>query len=216
VMMKSMMGHNWPPGYGIEIRGDMTQMMDSFARLLHGLELAILFIFLVLVAQFGGFLQPGQMIFSIPLELSGVFVALFLNHQAFSTVSIMAVIVLTGMDATTAILLIDQIMRFRKQGMPRNVAIRKACPTRLRPIMMTSMITLAVMAPVAFFPKTGMEAYSPLGTVIIGGLMMGTVLSLIDIPIMNSLIDDLQRWLQVHVGKQDPATLPPVEEKETP
>jgi len=211
VMMKAMGKLNWPPGYGLEVRGDMTQMMDSFARLLAGLEFAMLFIFLVLVAQFRGFLQPAQMVFSIPLELSGVFVALWMKSQAFSTVSIMAVIVLTGMDATTAILLIDQILRFRAQGMPRNLAIRKACPTRLRPILMTSLITIVVMFPVAFFPKTGMDAYSPMGTVILGGLIMGTLLSLIDIPIMHSLVDDAQRWLAVHVMKQDPSNLPPVD-----
>ena len=211
VMMKAMSKLNWPPGYGLEVRGDMTQMMDSFARLLAGLEFAMLFIFLVLVAQFRGFLQPAQMVFSIPLELSGVFLALWFQQQAFSTVSIMAVIVLTGMDATTAILLIDQILRYRNQGMPRNQAIRKACPTRLRPILMTSLITIVVMFPVAFFPKTGMDAYSPMGTVILGGLIMGTLLSLIDIPIMHSLVDDGQRWLAVHIMKQDPATLPPVE-----
>ncbi|MBT9584447.1 efflux RND transporter permease subunit [bacterium] len=211
VMMKAMSKLNWPPGYGLEVRGDMTQMMDSFARLLAGLEFAMLFIFLVLVAQFRGFMQPAQMVFSIPLELSGVFLALWLQQQAFSTVSIMAVIVLTGMDATTAILLIDQILRYRSQGMPRNLAIRKACPTRLRPILMTSLITIVVMFPVAFFPKTGMDAYSPMGTVILGGLIMGTLLSLIDIPIMHSLVDDGQRWLAIHVLKKDPTTLTPVE-----
>ena len=212
VMMEALSKINWPPGYGMEIRGDMTQMMDSFARLLKGLAFSIIFILLVLVAQFRGLLQPIQMVFSIPLELTGVFIALWLNHQAFSSVSIMAIIVLTGMDATTAILLIDQIMRYRERGIPRNRAIREACPTRLRPILMTSLITIVVMLPVAFSPKTGMDAYSPLGTVIIGGLLMGTVLSLIDIPIMHSLVDDAQRWMQVHLLRKDPASLPAVDD----
>ena len=191
VMSEAMSKLSWPPCYGLEMRGDMTQMMESFARLLDGLVLALLFIFLVLAAQFGGFLQPAQMLLSLPLELCGVFVALWLNHQAFSTVSILGVIVLTGMDATTAILLIDQIMRLRRQGIPRDEAIVAACPTRLRPILMTSTITLVVMVPLACFPRTGMDAYSPLGTVIIGGLLMGTLLSLVDIPLMHSLVDDL-------------------------
>lgn len=195
VMMKAMAKLNWPPGYTLEMRGDMTQMMDAFARLLLGLQLAVLFIFLVLVAQFRGFLQPLQMIFSLPLELSGVFFALWLAHQAFSSVSIMAVIVLTGMDITTAILLIDQILRLRAQGMPRNEAIIKACPQRLRPILMTSVITIIVMLPVSIAPKTGMDAYSPLGTVVVGGLIVGTILSLLDIPIMHAYIDDLVNWL---------------------
>jgi hydrophobic/amphiphilic exporter-1 (mainly G- bacteria), HAE1 family len=195
-MMKSMEKLNWPPGYSIELRGDMTQMMDAFSRLLIGLELAVFFIFLLLVAQFRGFLQPLQMVFSLPLELAGVFMALWMAHQAFSSVSIMAVIILTGMDITTAILLIDQILRLRHEGMPRNEAIIKACPIRLRPILMTSAITIIVMLPVAAFPKTGMDAYSPLGTVIVGGLLVGTILSLFDIPIMHAYIDDFSIWLQ--------------------
>lgn len=198
VMMKAMAQLNWPPGYTIEIRGDMTQMMDAFGRLLMGLQLALLFIFLVLVAQFRGFLQPLQMVFSLPLELSGVFFALWLAHQAFSSVSIMAVIILTGMDITTAILLIDQILRHRHSGMPRDEAIIKACPERLRPILMTSVITIIVMLPVSIAPKTGMDAYSPLGTVVVGGLIVGTILSLLDIPIMHAYIDDLVIWLQKH------------------
>ncbi|MBX9569874.1 MAG: efflux RND transporter permease subunit [Candidatus Obscuribacterales bacterium] len=196
VMMKAMAKLNWPPGYTLEMRGDMTQMMDAFGRLLMGLQLAILFIFLVLVAQFRGFLQPLQMVFSLPLELSGVFFALWLAHQAFSSVSIMAVIILTGMDITTAILLIDQILRHREAGMPRDEAIIKACPERLRPILMTSVITIIVMLPVAIAPKTGMDAYSPLGTVVVGGLIVGTILSLLDIPIMHAYIDDLLNWLK--------------------
>ena len=195
VMMKAMAKLNWPPGYTIEMRGDMTQMMDAFAKLLGGLQLAILFIFLVLVAQFRGFLQPLQMIFSLPLELSGVFFALWLAHQAFSSVSIMAVIILTGMDITTAILLIDQILRYREQGMLRDEAIIKACPVRLRPILMTSIITIIVMLPISIAPKTGMDAYSPLGTVVVGGLIVGTILSLLDIPIMHAYVDDLLQFL---------------------
>ncbi len=195
VMMKAMAKLNWPPGYTIEMRGDMTQMMDAFGRLIMGLQLALLFIFLVLVAQFRGFLQPLQMVFSLPLELSGVFFALWLAHQAFSSVSIMAVIILTGMDITTAILLIDQILRHRQAGMPRDEAIIKACPERLRPILMTSVITIIVMLPVSVAPKTGMDAYSPLGTVVVGGLIVGTILSLLDIPIMHAYVDDLLNWL---------------------
>lgn len=200
VMMKAMANMNWPPGYTIEMRGDMTQMMDAFGRLLMGLQLALLFIFLVLVAQFRGFLQPIQMVFSLPLELSGVFFALWLAHQAFSSVSIMAVIILTGMDITTAILLIDQILRHRESGMTRDEAIIKACPERLRPILMTSIITVIVMLPVAIAPKTGMDAYSPLGTVVVGGLIVGTILSLLDIPIMHAYTDDLVNWLSRKFG----------------
>ena len=190
VLQKAVSDINWPPGYGMEIRGDMTQMMDSFRRLLIGLELAILMIFLVLVAQFRGILQPFQMILSLPLELTGVFIGLVLMGQAFSTVSIMAVIILTGMDITTAILMIDLMNRYRKEGMSEAESIERGAVERLRPILMTSIITIIVMIPVSVAPRTGIDAYSPLGTVVVWGLIAGTALSLLVIPVMHSLIDE--------------------------
>lgn len=186
---------NFPPGYGIEMRGDMTQMMDSFRRLMGGLLFALMLMYLVLVIQFRGFMQPLQMIASLPLELAGVFIALWLAGQAFSTVSLLGIIVLTGMDITTAVLMIDLIMKYRDRGIPRDEAIILACPDRLRPILMTAGITLIVMLPIAFAPKTGLDAYQPLAMAVVGGLLMGTILSLFDIPIMHTYVDDLQKWL---------------------
>lgn len=186
---------NFPPGYGMEMRGDMTQMMDSFRRLMQGLLLSLALMYLVLVIQFRGFLQPLQMIASLPLELAGVFLALFLAHQAFSTVSILGIIVLTGMDITTAVLMIDLIMKYRDQGVPRDEAIVRACPDRLRPILMTAGIALVVMLPIAFAPKTGLDAYQPLAMAVVGGLISGTILSLFDIPIMHTYVDDFVKWL---------------------
>ena len=185
---------NFPPGYGLEMRGDMTQMMDSFRRLVNGLFLALALMYLVLVIQFRGFLQPLQMIASLPLELAGVFIALWLASQAFSTVSILGIIVLTGMDITTAVLIIDLIMKYRDRGIPRDEAIIRACPDRLRPILMTVGITLVVMLPIAFAPKTGLDAYQPLAMAVVGGLIMGTILSLFDIPIMHTYVDDFTKW----------------------
>lgn len=186
---------NFPPGYSIEMRGDMTQMMDSFRRLFSSLMLAVVFMYLILVAQFRSFLAPFQMVASLPLELSGVFFGLWLMKMHFSSVSIMAVIVLSGMDITTAILLIDLIMRYREQGMPRDDAIKRACPERLRPILMTSCTTMAAMTPLAFFPTGGLDAYQSLGVVVIFGLIVGTILSLFDIPIMHTYVDDLTQWI---------------------
>lgn len=202
IMMKAMTQMNWPPrDYGMEVRGDMTQMMDSFRRMLGGFVIALILMYLVLVVQFGSFLQPAQMLFSLPLELSGVFLFLYLMHQAFSTVSILGVIVLTGMDITAAILLIDHILHYRSRGMARNEAVVRGCMERLRPILMTSLVTVAALSPVAFFPQTGTDAYQPLGTAVVGGLLVGTILSLIDIPIMHTLVDDLQQGFRRFLGK---------------
>ena len=205
---------NFPPGYGIELRGDMTQMMDSFRRLLSGLGLSLILMYLILVVQFRGFLQPLQMLASLPLELAGVFIALWLAHAAFSTVSILGIIVLTGMDITTAVLMIDLIMKYRDQGMPRDLAIQKACPDRLRPILMTAGITLIVMLPVAISPKTGMDAYQPLAVAVVGGLISGTILSLFDIPIMHTFVDDFVRWLNKTFRDRDYTWPTPDEEQD--
>lgn len=185
---------NFPPGYGVEVRGDMTQMMDSMRRLVQSLGISLVLMYLVLVVQFRGFLQPLQMIASLPLELAGVFIALWISHAAFSTVSVLGIIVLTGMDITTAVLMVDLIMKYRDQGVPRDEAIIRACPDRLRPILMTAGITMVVMLPVAIAPKTGLDAYQPLAVAVVGGLLVGTILSLFDIPIMHTYVDDFVRW----------------------
>ncbi|HLK59166.1 MAG TPA: efflux RND transporter permease subunit [Chthonomonadaceae bacterium] len=194
---------NFPPGYGMEVLGDMKEMMTSFRRMMSGLAIALVLMYLVLVVQFRGFLQPLQMIASLPLELAGVFTALWLAHQSFSTVSLLGIIVLTGMDITTAVLLIDMIMKYRDLGIPRDEAIATACPQRLRPILMTAGITLVTMLPVALAPKTGLDAYQPLATAVVGGLLIGTILSLFDIPIMHTYVDDLTRWLNKTFLKRD-------------
>jgi len=186
ILNRSVAEITFPQGYGVQLRGDMTQMMDSFARLLRGLTFAIVLIFLVLAAQFGGFVAPLQMVLSIPLELAGVFAGLWLAHQSFSSVSILAIIVLSGIDMTTAILLIDQIRRRREEGLSTHEAIALGCRDRLRPILMTAGITILTMLPLAVCPRTGLDAYQPLGTVLVAGLITGTLLSLLVLPVMNA------------------------------
>ncbi|MBI2114242.1 MAG: efflux RND transporter permease subunit [candidate division NC10 bacterium] len=187
----------FPPGYGIELRGDMTQMEESFQRLLRGLYLAVIFMFLLLLAQFRGLIEPFNMIFSLSLMLTGILGGLLLAGQTFSTVSILAVVILTGMMMTVAVLMIDLVLRLRAQGMPRDEAILTAGPIRLRPILMTSLISIVVLIPVALFPRTGIDAFAPLATVIIGGLTMGTLLALFVVPVLHTYTDDLATLVRV-------------------
>jgi len=182
---------NFQPGYGVELRGDMTQMEESFQRLLRGLYLAVIFMFLLLVAQFRSLIEPLNMVFSLSLISTGVLGGLYLARQTFSTVSILAVVILIGMMMTVAVLMIDLVLRLRSQGMPRDEAILTAGPIRLRPIVMTSFISIVVLIPVAFFPRTGIDAYAPLATVVIGGLTIGTLLALFVVPVIHTYTDDL-------------------------
>jgi HAE1 family hydrophobic/amphiphilic exporter-1 len=182
---------DFPPGYGVELRGDMTQMDESFRRLLRGLYLAVIFMFLLLVAQFRSLIEPFNMILSLSLMATGVLGGLLLARQTFSTVSILAVVILTGMMMTVAVLMIDLVLRLRSDGVPRDEAILAAAPIRLRPILMTSLISIVVLIPVAFFPRTGIDAYAPLATVIIGGLSVGTLLAPFVVPVLHTYTDDL-------------------------
>jgi HAE1 family hydrophobic/amphiphilic exporter-1 len=192
---------SFPPGYGVELRGDMTQMEDSFQRLLRGLYLAVIFMFLLLVAQFRSLIEPFNMIFSLSLMVTGVLGGLLLAGQTFSTVSILAVVILTGMMMTVAVLMIDLVLRLRGEGMDRDEAILTAAPIRLRPIVMTSLISIVVLIPVAFFPRTGIDAYAPLATVVIGGLTMGTVLALFVVPVFHTYTDDLAKLVRTGLGR---------------
>ena len=194
-----------PKGYGIEVRGDMTEMMTSFQRLLNAMAIAVLFIYLVLVVQFRSFAQPLVMLLAIPLQLLGVFGGLLLAHQAFSTVSILGIVVANGMEVSNAIVLLDLILRKRAEGMERDAAILEAGPIRLRPIMMTTLVALAVLVPVAFFPKTGIDAYSPLATVIIGGFSISTVLTLFVVPVLHATFDDAAVWVRSRLGLREAA-----------
>jgi len=145
------------------------------------------------VAQFRSLIEPFNMIFSLSLILTGILGGLLLAHQTFSTVSILAVVILTGMMMTVAVLMIDLVLRLRAEGMERDEAILTAGPIRLRPILMTSLISIVVLIPVAFFPRTGIDAYAPLATVVIGGLTMGTVLALFVVPVLHTYTDDLTK-----------------------
>ena len=190
-----------PPGYGVELRGDMTQMEESFQRLLRGLYLAVIFMFLLLVAQFRSLIEPFNMIFSLSLMLTGILGGLLLAGQTFSTVSILAVVILTGMMMTVAVLMIDLVLRLRAEGMDRDEAILTAGSIRLRPIVMTSVISIVVLIPVALFPRTGIDAYAPLATVVIGGLTMGTVLALFVVPVLHTYTDDLAQLVRAGLGR---------------
>ena len=125
---------DFPPGYGLDSMGDMTDMMIEFDRLLKGLIVSIILIYLILVIQFGSFIQPLVMMLSIPLQLIGVFGALLLAQQTLSTVSILGIIILSGISVSAAILLLELILTKRQEGVPRADAIRQAGPVRLKAI----------------------------------------------------------------------------------
>ncbi|MBE9062308.1 efflux RND transporter permease subunit [cf. Phormidesmis sp. LEGE 11477] len=190
IAMQAGQDLNFPPGYGIDSMGDMTDMMIEFSRLLKGLLVSLVLLYIILVIQFGSFVQPLVMMLSVPLQLVGVFGALLLFNHTLSTVSILGIVILSGVSLSAAILLLELILAKRKEGVPRAIAIREAGPVRLKAIVMTTFTTLIVIVRLAFFPETGMDAYSPIATVILGGLVISTLLTLVVVPVVYSFVDD--------------------------
>lgn len=196
IAMRAGQELTFPPGYGVDSMGDMTDMMIEFDRLLKGLLVSLILIYLILVIQFGSFVQPLVMMLSVPLQLVGVFGGLILAQQTLSSVSILGIVILSGLSLSAAILLLELILAKRAEGVPRDVAIRMAGPVRLKAITMTTLTTVIVIVRLAFFPEIGMDAYSPIATVILGGLLLSTLLTLVVVPVVYSFIDDATEWLK--------------------
>lgn len=186
-LMAARMQVGLPDGYQIEQRGDMVTMMDSSRRLFQGVGVSLLLMFLVLALQFRSMRLPLAIMAAIPLSLPGVVLALLLAQQTISTVSILGFAILIGMDVTASILLLDAVRSRHRQGAPWR-AILEAAPARLRPVLMTVLVTLVVLTPLAFVPGTGTDAYAPLATVIVGGLTVSGVLTLVLVPVLYSVI----------------------------
>jgi HAE1 family hydrophobic/amphiphilic exporter-1 len=173
-----------PSNYQLELRGDMVLMMDSFARLTVALALAVVLIYLVLGLQFASFTLPLVLLASIPLELPGVVLGLLLTGQAFSSVSLLGLVVLHGMDLTASLLLVDAVWGRGRTKDSLDEALCEALPRRLLPIVLTATITVGVLLPLVLVPGGGFDAYAPLVTVIVGGLLSSTLLSLWVTPVL--------------------------------
>ena len=155
VVMNALAQVSFPRGYGMTVRGDMTEMDQAFARLIGSMELAAVFIFLLLMAQFRSIWIPAVMLLAIPLEFLGVFGALLLAHQSFSAVSILGIVVANGMAVSNAILLLDLVIRKRADGLSKRAAMLSAGPVRLRPILMTTIVSLIVLVPCRVLSQDG-------------------------------------------------------------
>lgn len=181
-----------PKGISIGVGGDEQSMQDSAAPLVQAVILGILFIFLILAAQFESWIDPLAIMFSLPLAMIGAMVASFLTGAGLSMVGLIGIIFLMGLVNKNAILLIDFIKKRRHDGMDRKEAILEAVMVRLRPIMMTTLAMIFGMLPLAISSGTGSEMRQPMAIAIIGGLVSSTLLTLLVIPVIYSLLDDLK------------------------
>lgn len=183
---------NIPSGYSANFSGSAESMKESFQNLLFALMLAVIVVYMVLASQFESFLQPLIIMLSLPFSIIGALGILVLTQMTQSIFTIIGIIMLMGLVTKNAILLIDYVNTLRnRDGLEKNEAILLAGPTRLRPILMTTLAMIFGMAPIALSNGAGSEARAPMAMAIIGGLTTSMLLTLIIVPVVYSLTDEI-------------------------
>jgi len=177
-------------GYSSSVTGQGEMQSQAFADILLSLMLAIVFVYIVLAAQFESFSYPFAIMFALPMSLVGAIFALLAFKSALSVMSLIGIIMLMGLVTKNGILLVDYTNTLRGRGLSRSDALVKAGATRLRPILMTTFAMIFGMIPVAFALGEGSEFRSPMGQAVIGGLLTSTLLTLFIVPVVYSMIDD--------------------------
>lgn len=178
-----------PEGYSISMEGEDEKINESMGQLGLMLVLAVVFIYLIMVAQFQSLLSPFIIMFSIPLAFTGGFIALFITGNELGIISMLGFIMLAGLIVNNGIVLIDYINQARRAGMSKKDAIIDAGVIRLRPILMTAMTTILAMVTSAIGFGKGSDMIRPMAITIIGGLVYGTILTLIVIPCIYDIFN---------------------------
>jgi multidrug efflux pump subunit AcrB len=180
--MKLAKAMDFPPGYGLALGGAGEDQQELFTEMVIALLSGIGLMYLILVMQFGSFTAPLAVMMSLPLSLIGVVLALILTRGTINLMSLIGVIMLMGLVAKNAILLLDAARAREAEGMGREDALMAAGRARLRPILMTTFALIAGMLPVAIGAGEGGEFYQPLAIAIIGGTITSTMLTLLVVP----------------------------------
>ena len=192
--------YDMPQGYTYEFGGTTEQMNETFSDLFLAIIMAIVLVYMILAAQFESMIQPLSIMFAVPLALSGGFIALFITRTPLNVVSLIGFIMLVGIVVNNAIVLIDYINTRRSMGEERTAAILKAGPIRIRPIMMTALTTILGLIPMSLGIGEGAELTSSMGIVVIGGLALSTLLTLLFVPVMYSIFDDIIEFVKRKLG----------------
>ncbi len=194
-----------PKGVNYKLTGEQKTMQESFLSLLVAVFAGILFVYLIMVALYDSYLYPFVVLFSIPLAMVGAFFGLALTAKSMSIYSILGIIMLIGLVAKNAILLVDRANQMRREnGLSAYDALIEAGQTRLRPILMTTFSMIIGMLPIALSKAAGGEAKSGLAVVLIGGLTSSMFLTLIVVPVVYQRFD---KWKSALTRKKSPVNL---------
>ncbi len=179
------------PEVAINLAGQSMEQDVAFASMIFAIFLAVFLVYLVMASQFESFKKPFIIMFTIPLGIIGVVIVGLLTSMSINVIVLIGLIILSGIIVNNAIVLVDYIGQLQKQGMPKLEAIKTAAQVRWRPILMTTITTVLGLTPMALDFKEGFEIRIPLALTLIGGLIFGTFLTLVFIPLVyNAVVKD--------------------------
>ena len=168
--------------------------MNQATSLLFALTLGIVVAYMVLATQFNAFSHPFTVLLALPFSVSGALLMLWAARQSLNVYSFLGIILLMGIAKKNSILLVDFTNQIREQGVERHQAVLRACPIRLRPILMTSTATIAGALPPALAIGPGAELQRPMALAIVGGMAVSTLMTLFVVPAAYSVLDDVMVW----------------------
>ncbi len=177
-----------PPDFRIRSGGQQREMTTSFDSMKLAIALAIFLVYLVMASQFESLVQPLIIMFTIPFALIGVILTLLITGTPISVIVLIGLIMLAGIVVNNAIVLIDYINQLRNRGFAKRDAIKQAGQVRLRPILMTTITTVLGLLPMALGLGEGAELRTPMAITVIGGLLIGTLLTLVVIPTVYDVV----------------------------
>jgi hydrophobic/amphiphilic exporter-1 (mainly G- bacteria), HAE1 family len=183
----------------VSVRGAVVGMHESFFRFGIGLVLSVLLVYLILMAQFRSFIDPFIILTAIPPGLAGVVLFLWMTHTTLNIMSLMGVIMMTGIVVSNSILIVEFSGILHERGMSLKAATIEACKVRLRPILMTSLATLLGLLPMALGIEEGSEQYAPLTRAVIGGLGVSVVVTVFLVPAVYLVIHGRRKGNTVEV-----------------
>jgi hydrophobic/amphiphilic exporter-1 (mainly G- bacteria), HAE1 family len=185
-----------PSGYKITYQGQAAMGASAFASIFAALGTSLLLMYMLMMMLFGSVTLPLAVLISLPLAIVGALGSLVLTGSSFTLFSLLGIAMLVGLVGKNAILLVDFTEILRKRGVNRTQALLEAGPTRLRPIVMTTMSILASLAPVAVGVEAGSELLRAAALVLMGGLLTSTLLTLVFVPAMYTIFDDIQEFFR--------------------
>ncbi|MBR0146641.1 MAG: efflux RND transporter permease subunit [Eubacterium sp.] len=197
-----------PEGYSIKIAGENEAINEAMSQLVLMLILAVVLIYLIMVAQFQSLLSPFIIMFTIPLAFTGGFLSLYFTGSEVSVISLIGFVMLSGIIVNNGIVLVDYVNQLRRSGMAKKDAIVESAQTRLRPVLMTALTTIISMSTMAMGIGRGSEMAQPMAIVTVGGLVYGTLLTLVVVPCiydaLNREKDMREEDIQIVKEEEDP------------